>query len=364
MIVQLQKTKTRISVINQIPKIFFRNIENSAQFGDHLFPTWANTVFAPTDLKNKFETVYDKYKTYKSVTTRKLIRETFLYNNQIEKLCDNDPASKIVSIDDLPKRIQEPIKTLFLYLYKSAINYDRFNDLVEENVFDLINRFKKENGIEVCPFCGIETINNLRGQARLPLDHWLCKKDFPMAAVNFNNLVPICPSCNNSPAKGEKNILIDSSQLRVKAFYPFQIHSGVDISFSYVNEPNLKVRIKEEDWNFNVIPKDPTQKDLVINWLSVLNLKVRYKDYLEQLILNDLWEDYYRSYIDNDRLRTHAQSITELRVNLEDWRDTMFKLKKSPGAVVYVAFINYLINDASDAYLTSLYQNFLRQSNN
>ncbi len=364
MIVQLRKTKTRLSIINQIPKVFFFRIENSTQFGNHLFPNWANHIFAATDLKDKFKDVYDEYKKYKSSTTRKLIRETFFYNNQIKELCENDPTTKIISIDNLPKRIQDPIKKLFLYLYKNAINNNQFVGLVNDNVFDLINRFKNENGIEVCPLCGIETINNLRGQARLPLDHWLCKKDFPMAAVNFKNLIPICPSCNNSPAKGEKNILIDSSQTRVKAFYPFQMHSGVEVSFSYINEPSLKEPTKEEDWNFSIIPKDPVQQDIVDNWLSILNLNVRYKDYLKQLILNNLWEDSYKRYVDNDRLRNHANSIADFKLNLEDWRNTMFQLKKTSGAVVYIAFINYLIHDASDAYLASLFQNFLRQSHN
>ncbi len=364
MIVQLQKTKTRISIINQIPKVFFKKIENSAQFGDHLFPSWANTVFATTDLKKKFKTVYKKYKAYKSVVSRKQIRDTFLYNNQVQELCSNEQYTKLISIEDLPKRIQEPIKNLFLYLYKNAINYDTFIELVDENVFDLINRFKKENGIEVCPFCGIEVINNLRGQARLPLDHWLCKKDFPMAAVNLNNLIPICTSCNNSPAKGDKNVLIDSSNTRVKAFYPFQSHSGVEVSFSYVNEPTLKDSIKDEDWAFTINPNNPNEQDVVNNWLSVLNLNARYKSYLEQLILNNLWEDSYKIYIDNDRLRTHAQSIAEFKMNLEDWKDTMFQLKKTPGAVVYIAFIDYLINQASNAHLTSLYLNFLSQVQN
>ena len=249
MITRLQKLATEISTIQEIPAFFFREIENSVSFGNHLFPAWVDGVFAATDLSDKFEAVYNKYKSIKSKANRNKIINAFQYNNQVEQLCANHADTLVIELKDLPESIQKEIDTLFLYLYNTAINYHRFETHVTDTVKESISRFITQNRLEVCPFCGLEGFLNIEGQARIALDHWLCKDLFPMSAVNFDNLFPIGPSCNARPAKGEKNILIDNptSKNRIQAYYPYLPHNGINTSFQFNNEPTI-AGISDPDW--------------------------------------------------------------------------------------------------------------------
>lgn len=213
-ITNLQRLRTDISLIQEIPATFFREIENSVSFGNHLFPNWTNGVFGATSLRKKFEAVYKKYKSIRTQATGAKIISAFTHNNQMENLCVNQAGSIIIELNELPKSIRKEINDLFLYLYNTVINYHLFEKHAADTVREAIDRFIRSNKIEVCPFCGIEGFLNIEGQSRIALDHWLCKDLFPMSAVNFDNLFPIGSKCNERPAKGSKNILIDDPNTR------------------------------------------------------------------------------------------------------------------------------------------------------
>ncbi len=359
MITRLQKLSTQISTIQEIPSVFFSQIENSVSFGDHLFPNWSNTVFANTALKSKFEAVYNKYKSIKTKAHRNKIINAFYHNNQIENLCNNHAASLIIELKELPKNIQSEIDTLFLYLYNVAINFHGFETYVNDKIKESIDRFIITNAIEVCPLCGLEGFLSLEGQARIALDHWLCKDLFPMSAVNFDNLIPIGHDCNQRPAKGSKNILYcnSSTKKRIKAFYPYIDNDGISVKFTFIKEPTIN-GMYDADWNLTINPVNITEKDIFESWDSTLNIYVRYRSYLEKNIF-PMWEKDYLAFINEDNSLSNANNIDELKSNFKLWRSS-FPVKKRSGSIIYRAFIDYLINYASDAYLNSLCDNFRR----
>jgi len=359
MITKLQRLETKLKIIQEIPELFFSEIEDSTSFGDHLFPGWTNAVFRATSLKQKFELVYNKYKSIKTKTTREKIINSFVHSNQIENLCNNQTGLLIIELKELPKKIRKELDNLFLYLYNTALNYHIFETHVSETLKESIDAFILNNELEVCPLCGIEGFLNLEGQSRIALDHWLCKDLFPMASVNFNNLFPIGAKCNERPAKGTKNILWDnnSPKNRVKAYYPYMNHSGISTSFNFINEPSI-AGIKDEDWEFKLDPTNPLEIEIFNSWDATLNIKTRYLGYLRKNIFL-MWENRYKRYIEKHPHLEHANSIDELKTNFEHWKST-FDLKAVAGSIVYIPFIDFLINNASDAYLFGLYQNLRR----
>lgn len=359
MITKVEKLSTRIGLIQQIPKMFFRNIENSLVFGNHLFPAWANTLFERTHLQRKFLLVFNKYKAIKTKKSRDRIVAAFDHSNRIKDLCNNSAGSQIIEINDLPKSIRKAIEELFEYLYIKAINYPQFNIYVGDSVNLAIDRFIIKNGIEVCPFCGIEGFINIAGQARLELDHWLCRSLFPMSAVNFNNLFPIGSACNARPAKGSLNILVDNpaTKNRIQAYYPYLAHNGLNISFLFINEPTI-AGISDADWRFALNPISAADQSIFDSWNSTLNISIRYKDYHRKNIF-PMWEADYKRFIEDDHDLRHAQTIVELKANFRIWRAS-FPLKGRPGAILYRSFIDYLINRAQDPYLYGLCENFKR----
>lgn len=353
-ITQIHKSKTRLSIINNIPKKFFLKIEESENFGNHLFPTWVNDVFATTDLKTRFEDVYNSYKAINNQNNRLRIVEAFTNTNKIEELCNNSANVTMIILSDLPSSIRPLLDRLFLYLYNVAINYHGFQTYANDTLRKTIDRFIIKNKIVVCPFCGLESFINIEGQARLSLDHWLCKDFFPMSAVNLNNLVPIGQSCNQRPAKGNKNILIDeATNTRLNSsFYPYSIHSGISVVFNFLNEPSGN-EITDDDWSLIVEAINSDEDNIFQNWNSIMNINIRFNDYLKKEIF-PLWESDYIEHIgdiDNDLLP--ATNIDELRYNLRIWKST-FRIKGRPGSIIYRAFIDYLIERASNEYLTGL----------
>ena len=362
MVISLNSYSTRIAIIHDIPKTFFRNLETAATFGPHLFPTWSNTVFSTTHMSRKFETDYNKYKAIRTKRNRDKIIEAFGSVNQIEILCSNSSGLIAHELNDLPATIRKELDDLFGYLYNTAINYPGFQTHVNDTVKDSIDRFIEENELEVCPLCGLEGFLNLDGQARIALDHWLCRDLFPMTAVNFKNLHPIGPSCNGRPAKGETNVLIDntSDRNRIVAYYPYATNSGISTSFSFVNEPTIGTygNIPDTDWNFDFYPVNSADDDVFSSWNSTLNISDRYLDFVRKNIFK-MWEVRYKRFIDKHPTLNHAESIEEFKYNLREWQAT-FDIKAVVGSVVYIPFIDYLINTASNGYLYGLCENFKR----
>lgn len=70
-------------------------------------------------------------------------------------------------------------------------------------------------GIKTCPYCNRNYISFVVDRGYNPphfsstfeLDHYYSKKDYPMLAVSFYNLIPVCPACNR--IKGKKELILD-----------------------------------------------------------------------------------------------------------------------------------------------------------
>lgn len=358
MVVEIQKIITQLSALQEIPQTFFQGIENANSFDDTLFPDWTTPVFSETDLKKKFKAVYDKYKAIDDKEQRDRIIQSFIDSNKIELLCNNDPTVLNIEISLLPVSIQEEIENLFLYLYSSALEYHKFETYTKDSIKKAIDRFITASGAEVCPLCGLEGYLNLEGQARIALDHWLCKDLFPFVSINFDNLMPIGDKCNSRPAKGTTNVLLDDYNNRKISYYPFHAHGGIDTNFSFINEPTIH-DIKEEDWTLTLTPSKGEEQAQFESWNSIFNIYDRYKDYFRKYVFLN-WENDYKEFITESGIG-HANDIDELREKLTIWR-AAFPIKKRAGAILYKAFISYLLSNASEAYLFSLCENFKRQA--
>ena len=242
-------------------------------------------------------------------------------------------------------------------LSTSALEYNKFEDHAKDTVKKSIDRFILKTGMHICPICGLEGYLNLEGQSRIALDHWLCKDLFPFVSVNFDNLMPIGDKCNSRPAKGTKNVLLDDAKNRVVAYYPFYAHGGVNSTFRFIKEPTIE-EVKDEDWSYTITPAKPEEQAQFNSWVSVFNIKERYNDFYKKYIFLT-WESEYKEFVNESGIN-HANDINEFKQKLQIWR-AAFSIKKRSGAILYRAFIDYLINGASDAYLFSLCENFKRQ---
>lgn len=64
--------------------------------------------------------------------------------------------------------------------------------------------FVEELQVTVCPYCNRNFVNSTYKRTMCDLDHFYDKKTYPILAVSFHNLVPVCHACNH--AKASKSI--------------------------------------------------------------------------------------------------------------------------------------------------------------
>lgn len=352
MLFPIEKVETDLSELHRLIDSFFSQLESKTAFSEIEYPDWYHEVFSETKLSDKLEEVFNSYRALPNAEERAKVVKAFKDTNRIQDLCENVDGVTAIKPFSLHSSIRKSIIDLFKHLWYNSLPYSRFNDHFSTNLDKYVNEFNQKNNIEVCPFCGLENILNLDGEARTAIDHWLCKDTYPYIHVNFDNLVPMGTGCNARPAKGTKDV-INKSTGRVKGYYPYCNHGGISVIFRFINEPTVSNdQIGDEDWVLDIKNNDPKDKAIFESWMSLFNIQDKYNSTIKNGVFRN-WESQYKRFIDKSNIFNHADSIEELKLNLKEFRNT-FSVKDRERSIIYIAFLDYLINDASDRYLQGL----------
>lgn len=116
----------------------------------------------------------------------------------MNNICIND---KKYSFPDIIKADYEEIQEI-AKVYNSKENkleekYEKFiKKYLYEQRFPRM-RFVEELRVTVCPYCNRNFINPTSERTTCELDHFYDKKSYPILAVSFRNLVPVCHICNH-----------------------------------------------------------------------------------------------------------------------------------------------------------------------
>lgn len=129
------------------------------------------------------------------------IQRWYMANNDIKKICANDPALHIARYADIqakyPKLSQE-LASFFKGLYsKDFLGLKALKEKIGD-IDDHYKAFMDTNRIGKCPFCGITDMQGIYHTTREAYDHYLPKVLYPFNSINFYNLVPTCHHCNSS----------------------------------------------------------------------------------------------------------------------------------------------------------------------
>ena len=215
---------------------------------------------------------------------KKKMRQWYLNNNDIEKLCSGKADCIPLTYKEL-KRHHGKLSDILSAFYKNMFN----NVLKLKAVWSKIGKmeehykdFVEDNDEDICPFCGVNSIKGQYHSKREAYDHFLPKDVYPFNSVNFYNLAPMCHECNSSyklikdPLYKPKHRdpLFDREDRRRKAFYPYG-ENKPDI--------NLKVEVKTKD----IDRLKPTELTIDItsekfdeelnSWKDVFGIDERYK---------------------------------------------------------------------------------------
>lgn len=214
-------------------------------------------------------------------------------NNDIEKVCANDPAVQITRYADIiaiHPALSEQLASFFKGLWPLP-NVAALREKIGQ-IGEHYQAFIQVNTTGKCPFCGLADIRGVHHTRREAYDHYLPKALYPFNSINFRNLAPACHECN-STYKLSKDPAHNAAGRR-KAFYPYTTGAhGIEITID-LNTPDID-RLTPADIQLTFGPAAAYEE--IATWKEVYGIEERYKakccdgdakDWLEQLrILRD-----------------------------------------------------------------------------
>lgn len=202
-------------------------------------------------------------------------------NNEIEKVCANDPSTHIAryaQINTVHETLAKQLASFFKGLYSQtlldlAVLRGKIGDIDSH-----YHTFMEQNNSGKCPFCGIADMQGIYHSKREAYDHYLPKALYPFNSINFRNLVPACHHCNSSykTSKDPAFTPKDPCNLarRRKVFYPYsgQPHP-IDITITINNSDVSNLSPEEIEIEFD----SAGYTEEVETWKDIYGVEERYK---------------------------------------------------------------------------------------
>ena len=202
-------------------------------------------------------------------------------NNDIEKICADDPTAHIARYADLPvadKVLCDQFASFFKGLYsQSLLNLAVLREKIGD-IDDHYQSFVEINKAGKCPFCGVSDMLGQYNTKREAYDHYLPNALYPFNSINFKNLVPACHQCNSSykTSKDPAHPLKDpaGTAQRRKIFYPYRADAErVEISVT-VAHTNID-ELTPADLTFEFGPVALAEE--LATWRDVYGIEERYR---------------------------------------------------------------------------------------
>ena len=198
---------------------------------------------------------------------RKTYLKVFKVTNKVEKLF-NRPSNATRKVG-YPGKTGDATHKLLVEMFTNTFGL---------KAFDIKGHYKKlydSKKDSWCPFCGMEKYK-VPERLKQDYDHLLSKKDYPAAAINLNNLIPMGVDCNRIYKKDDDILFDKKNNKRRTAVHPYSetIKPVLSLKGSKVGL-NKKIR----KWKVNFTPKN--QK--VATWDDLFNISDRCReDFLEK----------------------------------------------------------------------------------
>ncbi len=261
------------------------------------------TANAPEHGKQFYKDIKAIYNLFASLTPAQIdqLKQWYTANNDIEKICANDPMVQVVRYADIntfdsdpDKKLGRQLASFFKGLYsQQLLNLAALRKKIGQ-IDEHYKTFIQENDTGKCPFCGLGDIKGVHHTKREAYDHYLPKGLYPFNSINFRNLVPVCHECN-STYKLSKDPAHNTIGRR-KAFYPYASNApDIEITVD-LNNPDID-RMTPNDIQLTFGPAAIHEE--IETWREVYDINERYKakccdsdakDWLEQLrILRDTY---------------------------------------------------------------------------
>jgi hypothetical protein len=207
------------------------------------------------------------------------LRLWYRANNDVERVCANDPAMSLKRYVDFPaelENLRDQLKSFFTSLY-SNVGIAVLKRCVGD-IDDHYKAFVQTNKEGKCPFCGLSDLLGPNHIPREAYDHYLPKALYPFNSINFRNLVPACHHCNSSYKTSKDPAYTPKDPARAvhrrAVFYPYKtaVHS-IELQINLQHSDISKLTPADITLQFG--PAAITQE--IETWKDVYGIEERYK---------------------------------------------------------------------------------------
>jgi hypothetical protein len=332
----------------------FAEVSPAYNHADFIHPDFQSIIDNHAVLDQKLNAVFTAYIGLANPLDKLKVQKAYYINNEIEKICNN--IFRPIKFSELPAPIQDPLKELYGSkgtLYQMLTAKDNYGAVKNRcgSLKGHFEKFREQNSISVCPFCGMENLLTDYDDAKNEYDHYLSKGDYPFCSINFNNLTPVCDYCNKAGNKGQKDIPFQpdtNPQIQDELYFPY--------SCTYPNHAiNLKITSTTTDlndidnWSLSIDSAPPSNVRKKDRWLEVYNIETRYK----AKIAGDSyqWKD---RIVSKHTLRCKKRGVTFADFK-EDILDDFSSPLKWNNGILMKCFDEFIMNDQNcEANLTGV----------
>jgi len=322
----ISKPSTNLSYLNDVLAHFIISSRSQNRYlKQRLFPSDFIAIHDnnSNNIKPKFQAVFKEIRKLELPERRELIR-VYLNNQRVESLCLSK-TFPIKNLSTFSAELQKAMKDLGEYLYSNALKLAPFTSLpnVNHTLREHWIDYKNLNG-KICCFCGInEYIEQLADvtlaqQFRPAFDHYLPKEKYPFSAVNFNNLVPICDTCNGRRLKGSKDPCNCNEKGRVEAFFPYNgnMFGTLEFDIGFTREQIQNRGSISEIWTVDLLNSADEKQT---SWNRLFNIVKRIKGRVNNNYVSWLESDILTTPLPLPQIKTELEA--KGRANLSHMKD-------------------------------------------
>ena len=232
----------------------------------------------------------------------------------------NEWCIKNISVGGRKYSFPDIIRADYDEIVKIAEVYDSIKNKIEEKHKKFIiqtlynNRFSRKKFVEelqvtVCPYCNRNFVNSTYNRTMCDLDHFYDKSTYPILAVSFHNLVPVCHACNH--AKGNKTVSVSPHDRKFKTddllsfdyfvtgmdFLSDNKQIGIELDCSSEFESNVKeLKLRQVYQIHTDIVQECIKKAIIFNPKYLLDLYNTYDGLFESE--EELYRIVFGNYIE------------------------------------------------------------------
>ena len=210
------------------------------------------------------------------------------------------------------------IKNEYDKIGSNSVNLPKFPASYKKFILESLYRdkfprqkFVEELQVTVCPYCNRNFINSTYKRTMCDLEHFFDKASYPVLAVSFYNLIPVCHPCNHVKASNRISCSPHDLKLHTDDLLTFDYfikgpdfltdkeQIGIEIDCTFEFEDNVRVLKLNDVYQIHTdLVQECIKKSIVFN-----------SDYLEDLCqtydrLFESKEDLYRIVFGNYKEET------------------------------------------------------------